>query len=59
MPNTQPIGVHGFACNCCGTRLMPHNEVWVCSDCGAVICKDCVDAGEVENHVCDEDDEVE
>lgn len=59
MPYTQPIGTHGFACNCCGDPLLPHHEVWICPDCGAVICRDCVDAGEVENHVCDEEDECE
>lgn len=59
MPYTQPIGVHGFACNCCGEPQLPHNEVWVCPDCGAVICKNCVDTGKIKNHVCDEEDEEE
>lgn len=55
----RPIGVHGFACNCCGEPQLPHMEVWVCPDCGAVICKSCADAGETDNHICDEEDEVE
>lgn len=59
MKNTKPIGVRGFACNCCGEEQLPHNEVFVCPDCGAVICSKCVDNGEIENHVCDEEDEVE
>ena len=55
----RPIGVHGFACNCCGEAQLPHMEVWICPDCGAVICQSCADAGEVKSHVCDEEDEVE
>lgn len=59
MSYTQPIGVNGFACNCCGEPQLPHNTVWICPDCGAVICQNCVDNGDVESHICDEEDEVE
>ena len=52
----QPVGVHGFACSCCGDALMPHNAVWICPDCGAIICSECVNTGEVEAHVCEEDE---
>lgn len=56
----RPIGCRGFACVCCGEEQLPHQEVFVCADCGAVICKNCVNAGEVENHICDDiEEEVE
>ena len=53
--NLKPIGCHGFSCVCCGKKLLPHEEVFVCADCGAVICQTCANEGEAEAHVCEED----
>lgn len=55
----KPIGMHGFACNCCGETQLPHMEVFVCPDCGAVICAKCVEDGEAERHICEEEAECE
>lgn len=50
----KKIGVSGFSCSCCGTTLHPNDEVEACSDCGAIFCKECVEAGELKSHDCEE-----
>lgn len=46
----------GFACCVCGEGIKRGDDVAICPDCGAIFCKECVDAGEFEKHTCDEDD---
>jgi predicted RNA-binding Zn-ribbon protein involved in translation (DUF1610 family) len=55
----RPIGCNGFACSCCGDSLLPHHAVFVCPDCGAIICQTCTDNGEVDAHVCEKEEEEE
>ena len=52
---TYPSGVYGFSCIGCGKNLLPENEVAVCNECGAIFCKECVEDGEFDNHICEED----
>lgn len=50
------MGVRGFSCVACGKQLAPEDLVAACSDCGAIFCKPCVEAGELDRHVCDPED---
>lgn len=53
---TYPIGVYGFSCICCGKHLEPEDEIVSCDDCCAIFCKDCVEDGEFEEHICEPDE---
>lgn len=50
------IGSHGCACAECCKSLEPDDLVTSCSDCGAIICKACAEAGALDSHVCEPDD---
>ena len=54
----KKIGMHGYACSCCSKTLRPDDLVAACSDCGAVFCKPCVEAGALDDHQCEEEDEI-
>ena len=47
----------GFACAFCGRSINPGDEFTDCADCGAICCKPCAEAGVLETHECDYDDE--
>lgn len=57
MSNYKKLGIHGFSCACCGDVIRPDDDVMVCPDCGAVFCRTCVEAGELDTHACEPDDE--
>lgn len=48
------IGCKGFSCACCGKDLEPDEMVDVCSDCGAIFCKECSDTEALKRHDCEE-----
>lgn len=51
--------MYGFACVCCAKEITPGDFYSICNDCGAMFCKKCTLDGELENHVCDPDEEWE
>lgn len=57
MYNYMKIGTYGMGCNSCGRCLEPDDEVAICPDCGAILCKSCVESGEFDNHKCEDDEE--
>lgn len=57
--NYTTLGTGGFSCAVCGKPLKPDDEVAVCPDCGAVICRDCAENGGLEDHDCDPDGDME
>lgn len=46
-------GVHGYSCGHCGKDIGPNDLVRICSDCGEIFCKECVENGALEDHDCD------
>lgn len=55
--NLKPIGLNGFSCYECGKELKPSDKICACTDCGAVVCEECVTTGRFEKHECPDDDE--
>lgn len=55
---TIRLRLDGFSCENCGTTLNKDDEVGVCTDCGAIFCKKCVENNALKNHTCEEDDEI-
>ena len=53
------LGTDLFYCEGCGQPIAPDDEVIVCSDCGAIFCRECVEARELDRHVCNDTDEFE
>lgn len=53
--------VHGFSCSCCTKDLPKGALAFCCEDCGAVVCAECAEKGEVADHICffDDDEDVE
>lgn len=51
----RKIGMNGFSCIQCGNDLAANDEAVVCSDCGAVFCKHCVENGDFANHKCEDE----
>lgn len=54
----QPLGSSLYNCDICGKSIKPDEPVVICSDCGAVICLDCIRSGRGTDHTCEEDEEV-
>ena len=50
----RTLGTDGLACDVCGKPIGPDDQVAVCPDCGAVICKECCEDGRFDEHECDE-----
>lgn len=40
-------------CSVCG-KPVTEEEMEVCADCGAIFCAECVDAGEFDDHECED-----
>lgn len=53
------LGTYGMSCNECGKSIGPEDEVQICPDCGAIICRECVENGAWDDHECDEEEEYE
>lgn len=53
------MGTDGFSCLQCGNPIGADDPVQVCSDCGAVFCKECADAGALSDHDCDADGDMQ
>lgn len=49
----KKIGIEGFSCVNCGKTVHANDLVEVCSDCGAVFCKECVEDESFKNHECE------
>lgn len=52
----HPISFAGMSCAHCGTSLDENDLCLICSDCGGVFCKDCVETGEFHDHCADCED---
>ena len=50
------IGSKMFSCNECGRNLRETDRVIDCADCGAIICERCVNNGNADAHVCENDE---
>lgn len=53
------LRTHGMSCAVCGEDIGPEDDVQICPDCGAVICRKCVETGAWDEHECEEEEEYE
>ena len=51
------LGTWGMSCDVCGTDVAPEDDVAVCPDCGAVVCRACCKDGRFGEHACGDGDE--
>lgn len=55
----QPLGMNLYSCDICGKSIAADEPVVICSDCGAVICLDCIRSGQGRDHQCEEEENYE
>lgn len=51
--NCRVCGMPNWNCSVCG-KPVDENEMEVCADCGAIFCPECVEAGEFDDHECED-----
>lgn len=55
----RKTGHDGYACCHCFTGISIGGFYGACADCGGIICEACCTNGGLEDHVCEDEEEVE